>query len=109
MKIIVADTDEEAEKIAESALRFNYYLHRGRLTRLVDPEIALSHGRKPSEKREIETVKETYIIGSKETVAQKVKELTNKFPIDELMAITLIYDFEKRKRSFKLLKEAVSE
>ena len=109
MKTIVADTDEEAEKIAESALRFNYYLHRGRLTRLVDPEIALSHVINPSEKREIETVKETYIIGSKETVAQKIKELTNKFPIDELMAITPIYDFEKRKRSFILLKEAVSE
>ncbi|WNS79575.1 LLM class flavin-dependent oxidoreductase [Domibacillus sp. DTU_2020_1001157_1_SI_ALB_TIR_016] len=109
MKIIVADTDEEAEKIAQSALRFNYYLHRGRLTRLVDPERALSHVINPAEKREIEAVKETYIIGSKETVAQKIKDLTDQFPIDELMAITPIYNFEKRKRSFELLKEAVSE
>ncbi|WP_028390992.1 LLM class flavin-dependent oxidoreductase [Bacillus cihuensis] len=109
MKVIVASTDQKAEKIAESALRFNYYLHRGRLTRLVDSEKALSHVIIPSEKREMEAVKETYIIGSKETVAQKIKELTNKFPIDELMAITPIYDFEERKRSFKLLKEAVSE
>ncbi|MBA9028515.1 LLM class flavin-dependent oxidoreductase [Peribacillus huizhouensis] len=109
MKVIVASTDQKAEKIAESALRFNYYLHRGRLTRVVDSEKALSHVINPSEKREMESVKETYIIGSKETVAQKIKELTNKFPIDELMAITPIYDFEERKRSFKLLKEAVGE
>jgi len=108
MKVIVADTDEEAEKIAETALRFNYYLHRGHLTRLVDPEKALAHVLNPADRREIEAVKETYIIGSKETVAQKVKELTDQLPIDELMAITPIYDFEKRKRSFTLLKEAVS-
>ncbi|USK58102.1 LLM class flavin-dependent oxidoreductase [Peribacillus asahii] len=109
MKIIVADTDEEAENIAKSALQFNYYLHRGQLTRLVNPEKALSHVINPSEKLEIENVKETYIIGSRETVAKKIKELTNKLPINELMAITPIYEFEKRKRSFKLLKEAVSE
>jgi len=109
MKIIVADTDKEAEKIAETALRFNYYLHRGHLTRLVDSEKALAHILNPADRREIEAVKETYIIGSKETVAQKVKELTDQFPIDELMAITPIYDFEKRKHSFTLLKEAVSE
>ncbi|WP_205439401.1 hypothetical protein [Halobacillus ihumii] len=47
--------------------------------------------------------------GSKETVAQEIKNLTNELPIDELMAISPIYDFEKRKRSFELLKEAVSE
>ncbi|WP_336805199.1 LLM class flavin-dependent oxidoreductase [Bacillus subtilis] len=109
MKIIVADTDEEAEKIAESALRFNFYLHRGHLTRLVEPEKALSHVLNPSDKREIEAVKETYLIGSKETIAQKIKDLTTKLPIDELMAITPIYDFEKRKRSFTLLKEAVTK
>lgn len=109
MKIVVADTDEEAEKIAKSALQFNYYLHRGQLTRLVDPEKALSHILNPSEIREMETVKETYIIGSKETVANKIKELTARLPIDELMAITPIYNFEKRKRSFMLLKEAIDE
>ncbi|KAB2334940.1 LLM class flavin-dependent oxidoreductase [Cytobacillus depressus] len=109
MKVIVADTDKEAEKIAETALRFNYYLHRGQLTRLVAPEIALTHVRTPSEIQEIEAVKETYIIGSKETVAKKIKDLTTRLPIDELMAITPIYDFEKRKRSFELLMEAVSK
>ncbi|WP_225049970.1 LLM class flavin-dependent oxidoreductase [Priestia megaterium] len=109
MKVIVADTDEEADKIAESALRFNFYLHRGQLTRLVDPEKALAHVLNPADKQEIESVKKTYIIGSKETVAQKVKELANKFSIDELMVITPIYDFEKRKHSFTLLKQAVSE
>jgi luciferase family oxidoreductase group 1 len=109
MKIIVGDTDEEAVKIAASALRFNYDLHRGRITRLVEPEKALSHIHNPLELQEIEAIKETYMIGSKETVAKKMKELTYKLPIDELMAISPIYDFEKRKRSFKLLKEAAGE
>lgn len=109
MKMILGKTDEEAEYIAQSALQFNYYLHRDRLTRLAEPENALSHITNPAEIKEIEAVKDTYIIGSKETAVKKIKELTNKLPIDELMAVTPIYDFEKRKRSFKLLKEAVSE
>lgn len=92
-----------------SYLRFNYYLHRGQLTHLVDPEKALSHVLNPYHRRKIETVKKTYIIACRETVARKVKEFINRVPIDELMTITPIYNFEKRKRSFELLKEVISE
>ena len=107
MRVFVADSDEEAQILAKSALQSKYYLDQGRISRLVDPEIALTQAT-PSERRQIEALKDTYIIGSKETVARKIEELTKKLPIDEFMAISPIYDFKKRKRSFELLKEAVS-
>jgi luciferase family oxidoreductase group 1 len=109
MKVIVADTDEEAEKIAASALQFNYFLHRGKIVRIAKPETVLDYLYTPNTIREIEEVKKTYIIGSPKTVAEKVKALQKTYPIDELMAISPIYDFEKRKRSFELLKEAVGD
>lgn len=107
MRVIVADSDEEAQILAKSALQSKYFLDQGRISRLVNPEIALTQAT-PSERRQIEALKDTYIIGSKETVAEKIEELIKKLPIDEFMAISPIYDFEKRKRSFELLKEAVS-
>lgn len=63
IKVIVADTDEEAMEIAQSALRFNFYLHRGALTRLKPADQALKHVTKPEEVQEIEAIKGTYIIG----------------------------------------------
>lgn len=105
-RVIVADTDEEADHLAKSSLRTDYDLRRGRITRLLDPDDAFPYEVNPMDKVELENIKRNYIIGSKETVAEKIKELKEKYPIDELMAVTPIYDFEAKKRSFKLLKEA---
>jgi len=107
MRVIVADTDEEADFIAKSAIHSNYYLKQGKISRLLPPEEALTEIMYPYEEKEIAALKETYIIGSRDTVTRKLWFLTDELMIDELMALTSIYDFEKRKRSFALLKEAV--
>jgi luciferase family oxidoreductase group 1 len=109
MKIIVADTDEEAERIAQTSLRVDYYLRRGQITRLIDPDKAFSNDLSSMDKMEINNYKRNYIIGSKETVAETLKQLSETLPIDEIMAVAQIYDLEDRKKSFKLLKEVVDE
>lgn len=107
MKVIVAETDEEAEYLAGSALHVNFSQHRSGNARLVSPEQALTEVRTDKEKQEIADLKETYLIGSKETVAAKIKWLASEMPLTELMAVSPIYNVEKRKRSFELLKEAI--
>lgn len=109
MRVIVADTDEEADRIAQSSLRVDYSLYRGQITRLIDPDKAFPSELNPMDEMEINNIKRNYIIGSKETVAGEIKELADRLPIDELMAVSPIYDLEDRKKSFKLLKEAVEE
>jgi luciferase family oxidoreductase group 1 len=107
MRVIVADTDEEAEYLAKSAIHSKYYLEKGRISRLIHPDQALGEVTYPYEKKDIEKLKNTFIIGSKDTVTRKLWDLTDQFQLDEFMAVSPIYDFEKRKRSFALLKEAV--
>ncbi|NWK84953.1 LLM class flavin-dependent oxidoreductase [Staphylococcus sp. GSSP0090] len=107
IKTILADTDEAANELAKSALRFNFYLHRGILTRLVSPSNALIEVKTDREKQEIEALKETYLIGSKDTVRKNVQYLKSKLDLDEIMTISPIYHFEDRKYSLKLLKEAI--
>lgn len=107
MRVVVAETDEEAEFIAKSAVHSKYYLDQGRIARLLPPDEALAEVTYPYEEREIAALKDTFIIGSKDTVTRKLWYLTDELSIDEFMAVSPIYDFEKRKRSYELLKEAV--
>ncbi|MCG7337852.1 LLM class flavin-dependent oxidoreductase [Staphylococcus sp. ACRSN] len=105
IKTILADTDEYAQALAKSAVHANFYLHRGVLSRLVSPDKALSEVHTKKEWAEVQAIKDTYLIGSKQTVAKQLKELKSKLNIDEVMTLSPIYDFESRKYSLKLLKE----
>ncbi|QDX94014.1 LLM class flavin-dependent oxidoreductase [Brevibacillus laterosporus] len=109
MKIIVADTDAEANELAASALHLTYLLYRGRLQPLVSPKTVNEYPYTASERAEVEAMKRTFLIGSVQTVAQKIKALQEQYPIEELMAVSPIYDVIARKRSFALLKQAVDE
>lgn len=106
MRAIVAETDEEAGYLARSALHLNFWQHRGRQGRIVHPEQALHDVRTEKEKQEVDDIKAAYLLGSKETVARQIKELKQSAPVDELMAVSPIYDMEKRKQSYLLLQEA---
>ncbi|MGG1442398.1 LLM class flavin-dependent oxidoreductase [Brevibacillus laterosporus] len=109
MKIIVADTDSEANELALSALHLTHLLYRGRLQPLVSPKTVSAYPYTASEFAEIEAMKRTFLIGSVQTVALKIRELQERYPIEELMAVSPIYDVSARKRSYALLKQAVDE
>lgn len=109
LKVIVADTDEEANRIAQSSLRNDYNFRRGIMSRLQEPDHAFPPELNSMDQIELDNLKRNYIIGSKQTVAEKIKKLTTNLPIDEIMAVSPIYHLEDKKRSFKLLKEAVNE
>ena len=44
-------------------------------------------------------------VGSKETVAKKLRSFTEATQVDELIIISYIYDHQKRLESFRLLSE----
>lgn len=107
MKAIVGENDDEAAFLARSALHVNFWQHRSRNEHIINPERALSDVRTEKEIQEIEELKATYLIGSKETVAEQIKDLKSRMPVSELLAVSPIYDIEKRKLSYELLKEAI--
>ena len=47
-------------------------------------------------------------VGTPEQVKAEVEQVANSFGADEIMAVTNMYYFEDRKRSFELLKAAFS-
>ncbi|MDV2888243.1 LLM class flavin-dependent oxidoreductase, partial [Alkalihalophilus pseudofirmus] len=46
-------------------------------------------------------------LGSKETVQEQLPRFQEKYNVDEIMAVSYIYDPEKQKRSYEILKEIV--
>ncbi|MFM9280432.1 LLM class flavin-dependent oxidoreductase [Paenibacillus jiagnxiensis] len=111
IRIIAADTDEEAEEAAVGSLRFSLMLNKGRIVRLADPQSARAalENLSAGELEELERIRSIYVIGSPSTIRRKIRELQQSYRFDELMALSLIYDFQQRKRSLELLKEAVDD
>ena len=46
-------------------------------------------------------------LGSKETVRQQLTTFQERYNVDEIMAVSYIYDPDKQKRSYEILKEVV--
>jgi alkanesulfonate monooxygenase SsuD/methylene tetrahydromethanopterin reductase-like flavin-dependent oxidoreductase (luciferase family) len=46
------------------------------------------------------------VTGSPKTVRAGIEEIARRYQVDEIMLVTIAFDFEKRKRSYELLAEA---
>jgi alkanesulfonate monooxygenase SsuD/methylene tetrahydromethanopterin reductase-like flavin-dependent oxidoreductase (luciferase family) len=47
------------------------------------------------------------LIGNKDTVRQQLTNFQDRYAVDEIMAVSYIYDSEKQKRSYEIFKEVV--
>ncbi|GAB1759406.1 LLM class flavin-dependent oxidoreductase [Priestia aryabhattai] len=109
LSVIVADTVEEAKALASSTKIFKVYLQNGKSATLGSKEKAEEFGQQSKESYRIEEKEANVIYGTKETVRQKLQALKQAFSIDEFIILTALQDFEQKKRSYTLLKEAFSE
>ncbi len=102
--VLCAETDDEAERLYKS--RELWYL--GLLTKkepgsIPSVEEAENYQYSDHEKSILAANPRHVIKGSVETVKDELLALANKFSADELMIITITYDFEARCRSYELL------
>ena len=104
--VLCADTDEEASRLATSrevwAMRL---LTRGEAGPVPPVEEALAEAGTPEAERWMPRLRRRSIVGSPPTVRQGLERHAASYQVDEIMAVTICYDFEKRKRSYELLAE----
>lgn len=104
--VICADTDEEAERLYKS--RELWYL--GLLTNrepgcIPSVEEAEAYVYTEQEKAVLAANPRHIIKGSVKTVKRGLQDMVEKYGLDELMIITITYDFEARCRSCQMLAE----
>jgi alkanesulfonate monooxygenase SsuD/methylene tetrahydromethanopterin reductase-like flavin-dependent oxidoreductase (luciferase family) len=100
--VVCAETEEEAQRLASSSRMSFSLLRRGRLIQVPPPEKALrylqDHGSESRGRRGV--------IGDPDQVRAGVEEIAHAYGAGEVIAVTITYDHDARRRSYELLAEA---
>ncbi|MFL6557722.1 MAG: LLM class flavin-dependent oxidoreductase [Bacillus sp. (in: firmicutes)] len=107
LNVIAAETDEEAEFQSTTMKQFFLNVVRGSQSPLQPPVENMDEKWTPMEKEMAESMSSVTLLGSKETVRQQLTAFQDYYNVDEIMAVSYIYDTEKQKRSYQILKEIV--
>ncbi|NQX68034.1 LLM class flavin-dependent oxidoreductase [Paenibacillus alba] len=109
INIIAADTDEEANKLATSQLQQFLNIIRGRTGLLNPPVDNMEALWTAQEKTYVQQQLSYSIVGSKETIRQKLKQVQQETKADEWIVAAQIYDHEARLKSYQIVAEIMQE
>lgn len=109
VNIIVADTDAEAERISTSLYTMIINLLTGKRSLMKPPFEMTDQLREIGKQPAVQQMLKYSFIGSKETVKKGIKAFIDTTQVDELIAVTNIYDSEDRVKSYKLFAEIMRE
>ena len=109
ISVFCADTQEQAQalQLTFDLNLFRFFSGQSNGTSLT-PQQALSYPIGPREQAFIASRRDSRAAGTPQQVRQQVEALAALHDADEIMAVTNMYYFEDRKRSFQLLKEALT-
>lgn len=107
--IIIADTDEEAERLSTSLIRMILGIFTGKRDYVQPPTAMTDDFREIMQNPQVHQMLKYSFIGSKATVKAQVKDFMEQTKADELIAVTNIYDGKERIRSYELFAEIMKE
>lgn len=107
LNVIAAETDEEAASLSTSMKQVFLNIVRGSKIPLQPPVHNIDELWNPMEKEMIESMSNMTFMGSKDTITKQITDFQDKYNVDEIMAVSYIYDPDKQKRSYELFKEIV--
>lgn len=109
VNVIAADTDEEANRLATSLYQMFIGIITGRRTLLQPPVENMKELWTEYEEEAAKQMLQLSLIGSPETIKTKMKILSEKTGLDEIMVISNIYDQEAKLYSYKLFAEIMND
>lgn len=101
VNVIVAPTDEEAERIFTTTQRMFVDIRSGRRRPLLPPVAPEELG--SQEQMVTQSALRINAVGSPETVRQQLEDFVEKSGVDELIVVTYAYDLEDKLRSMRML------
>lgn len=109
VNIIIAETDEDAQRLATSLIRMIVGIFTGRRAKVQPPTEMTEDLKDIMRNPQVHQMLKYSFIGSKATVKAQVKEFLDQTKADELIAVTHIYDIDSRIRSAELFAEIMTE
>ncbi len=110
ISVFCADTEAQARalQLTHDLNLFRFFTGQSNGISLT-PQQAQSYPIGPQERAFIASRESSRAVGTKEQVREQINQLAALHQADEIMAVTNIYYFEDRKRSFELLMAALAE
>jgi len=103
---LVGETEAEAQRLAASRNLWVVRLLTGRPIPFPSPQEALAQPLTSQEEKLLSTVAKRSIVGTGEQVREKLTALAEAHHAEELVVVTITYDYASRLRSYELLAEA---
>lgn len=107
LNVIATETDEEAKRESTTMQQFFLNVVRGTQFPLQPPVDSMDNLWSEPEKEMASSMTSVALLGSKETVRAQLTNFQEKYNVDEIMAVSYIFNPEKQKRSYQIFKEIV--
>lgn len=105
---IAAESDAEAKKLTTTLHQAFTNLIRNDRKPYAPPVEDMDEIWNPMEKAHVLNMLRYSFIGSKETIANQMKQFQNMFQVDEMMITSHIYEHDARVKSYEIFREAVN-
>ena len=109
LNVICADTDEAAKYLSTTLSQFVLNVIRGGRKKLQPPVDDMEPLWSPYEKQAVESRFPVAMLGAHDTVLEKLRLFQIQFNVDEIMAVSYIFDKDAQKRSYDIFEEVVSK
>lgn len=103
--VFAADTDEEAQLCATSQHQAFVNLRSGQPAKLPPPKADFLQSIGPQERALLDSVRQSYAVGSIDTVRREMNAFVERTGADELMIAGQIFDQDARLRSYEITAE----
>ncbi len=103
LPVIVADTDREAQELAADIKVVRITLSSGRTFTVGSVEAAAEFGRQAQEELTVEVSEGNVVHGSLDTVSARLARIQERYGVAEIVAVTAVKNFDRRRRSYELL------
>jgi luciferase family oxidoreductase group 1 len=107
LNVIAAESDQEAKIQSTTMQQFFLNVVRGSQMFLQPPVENMDSIWNPMEKEMATSMSSVTLMGSKETVTEQLTGFQENYNVDEIMAVSYIYDQDKQKQSYQFLKDIV--
>jgi luciferase family oxidoreductase group 1 len=104
--VLCADTEAEAQRLAASRDLWRLRLDQGLLGAVPPVEEALAYPYSREESLRVAFNRRRQVVGAPEQVRERLLDLARAYGVEELVVVSICYDFAARQRSYELLAEA---
>lgn len=108
LNVIAADTDEEAHHLFTSQLQAFVNLRSGRPGKLPAPVAGYQEQLDPSAQALVRQMLSCRVVGGPEAVDKGIREFAERTGADELMVTGMIFDHQKRLRSYEIVSNSMA-